>query len=136
MLTFVNFIINIQCSISEVSYPILCCCSFYTYQSVQYLLLSNTNTLVEEPKVFKKQCWRHLFCIAKTVHIFFIKTKLRTALYIVFVIRIHYFVIIKTHPLCNPNYNTIMRFTSGGISQVNGGVRSREWLRSVSVVSI
>jgi hypothetical protein len=72
----------------------------------------------------------------KAVHIFCVKSNLRTTLYIVFVIRIHYFVIIKTHPLCNPNHNTIMRFTSGGISQVNGGVRSRAWLRSVSVVSI
>ena len=93
-------------------------------------------TLVEEPKVFKNNV-RDIYSASLKLCIFFLfKTKLRTTLYIVFVIRIHYFVIIKTHPLCNPNYNTIMRFTSGGISQVNGGVRSREWLRSVSVVSI
>ena len=46
------------------------------------------------------------------------------------------FCFIKTHPLCNPNYNTMLRFRSGGISQVNGGVRSREWRRGVSMVSI
>ena len=38
--------------------------------------------------------------------------------------------------VCNPNYNTIVEFTNGGISRVNGGVSSRERRRSTSVVSI
>ena len=47
----------------------------------------------------------------------------------------------QTRPLihlfiCNPNCNTIVRFTNGGISQVNGAVRSREQWEGVSVVSI
>ena len=45
-------------------------------------------------------------------------------------------VIIKTHQPCNPNYNTVLRFTNGSVSQVNGGVRSRERRGYVSVVNI
>ena len=93
-------------------------------------------TLVEEQKVFKKNCLKAFICTPKAIHIHCTSDKLRTTLYTVFIILISYFVILKTHPLCNPNYNTILRFTSGGISQVNGGVRTREWRRSVSVASL
>jgi hypothetical protein len=36
----------------------------------------------------------------------------------------------------NPKYNTILEFTNGGVSQVKGGVRSRERQGSVSMVCI
>ena len=47
----------------------------------------------------------------------------------------------ETHPIhhvfvFNPNCNTISKYTNGGISRVNVGVRSREQWGSVSVVSI
>ena len=93
-------------------------------------------TLVEEQKVFKNNV-KNIYSASPKLRIFFALKVSYVQLYTLF-LSYEYIILLslKYILLCNPNYNTILRYASGGISQVNGGVWSREWRWSVSVVSI
>ena len=91
--------------------------------------------LVEEQNVFKNNV-RDIYSASPKLCIFFVLKLSYVQLYTLFLSYEYIILLSLKHIPCNPNYNTILGFTSCGISQVNGGVWSREWRRSVSVVSI